>query len=248
MENLTKLLHQIWCSWIESDVFIACLKYWPIWTTKISRTINLNRTTTYGHIQKLFEKWLIKSTMWSQWKKFYALTSEELIAHLASRKEYYENLTKYAKTIKSDIDLAQDIIDDQKVSYYEWDEVFDKISQRVMNTEIWYYYTNIDEILKLKWRWIKKLIQEFKKNTATIKEFIFESEFQEEYIQWLSSTSHQIKVLPIGENHNYTSDIWLTDWYYYHIAYWEKVNAIEINNRSFYNTQTAIFEQLWDLL
>lgn len=248
MDQLSQLLQDIWCEKIEIDIFRICLQYNAIGTTGIARHIHIPRTTLYTHIQKLIDKKLLLAQEGTQGKVFSCISYENLIALLHTQKNAVDELIEKAQTTENIFQSYNKNTNLPKVVYYEWSDIFDLISKKVHDSKQGYYITNIDEILRIKGRTIDKLIQQFSKNTASIKEIIYDSIYAKKYIAWLSNKHHQIKILPVEKNHNLLSDIGLVDWFYYHIAFDTHINAIEIHNSIFYETQKRLFEELWDRL
>jgi sugar-specific transcriptional regulator TrmB len=251
MDSLQNILETMWLTSPEIEIFMICQKYGRLSATWITRYMHMPRSTVYGYIEKLCEKWLLVSTKGTQGNYFTTISPDELIALLQNQKNTYNEMIERLEIIKPT--LLQEIHNQKnlpQVKYYEWIESVAVVYDKTNKGEIKCYLSDIDAILSSLWRDIKKLVREFIKNKWYYKEILIDSPNARAYVREknkiVKKKNYQTKFLKW--NVSLKSSNCLIDNTYFHIAYDNRVTALEINNPIFYGVQKMLFDMLWEQL
>ncbi len=191
------------------------------------------------------------ATKWTQGNYYSAVSPDELIAILQNKKNQYEELIKKVETIKPTLmDELHTNASLPKVKYYEGEESIGVLYDKTNNGREKCYFTDIDAIMAFMWRDAKRVAKEFSKNKGHYREIVIDTPNTRDYLKekqkLVKKKNFETKFLrtPVAIK----SSNCLVDDTYFHIAYDERLIAIEINNPIFFGVQKMLFDTLWEQL
>ena len=245
------MLRDIWLHSVEAKVYITCQKFGKLSAWGIARHLKIPRTTLYTHIEKMCEKNFLIPEKWQKWTGYRAINAEEIIALLQNQKntldEKIHKVEQMKDTINQTIKNSWYI---PKVQYYEWNDAITLVYQKINTSKEKYFISDIDTILQSMKRTPKQAAKYFSHKEWFTKEILIDSPRAREYIKYKNllfknkKKNYQVKYIKDISIH-IQSDTILVDWIYFHIAYWDHIVAIEVNNPIFYKTQKIFFDELW---
>jgi hypothetical protein len=144
--------------------------------------------------------------------------------------------------------LIEKLGDLPRIKYYEWEEILGTIYGKTMLGKEKCFFTDIDAVMAYMWRDTKQIVKEFSKNKGSYREVLIDtpaaraySELKDFKLKW---KEYQTKFLATDKP--IASSNCLIDDTYYHIAYGQRLVAIEVYNPIFFLVQMTQFNTLWD--
>lgn len=248
METLEQILRQAGLDETEVQIFLLCQKYARLSVTGITRFLDMPRSTVHGYVEKLRKRNFLVVTKGTQGNYYSAISPDELIAILQNRKNEFDDLIKKVEDIKPTI--LEDIHQNNalpKVKYYEWEESIGVLYDKTNNGKEKCYLSDIDAIMEFMWRDTKKVAKEFMKNKWHYREILIDTPNSRAYVKekqkLAKKKNYETKFL---KQQWIKSSNCLIDNVYFHIAYDERLIAVEINNPIFFGVQQMLFNALWD--
>lgn len=248
MEALESILKQAWLDEIEVQIFSLCQKYGRLSVTGITRFLDIPRSTVHGYVEKLKKRNFLIVTKWTQGNYYSAISPDELIAILQNRKNEVDELIKKVEDIKPTIlEEIQQNSALPKIKYYEGEESIGILYDKTNNGKEKCYLTDIDAIMSFMGRDAKRVAKEFAKNKWHYREILIDTPNARAYVKEkhkiVKKKNYETKFL---KQIAIKSSNCLIDNVYFHIAYDERLIAVEINNPVFFSVQQMLFDALWE--
>ncbi len=249
MEKLKWILHRLWLSNQEIELYIILLQWWRQSTTTIAKKLNKPRTTLYTHINSLSQKWLIQIEQEPRWQRFNILDFKNLVVSIEQQKKVFDESIQELNNIEDEYNTIQNKNNFiPKIKIHETKESRNIIYKNIQQFKETYCISNYNMTKKFPQRHNKRK-QQFNHTSTNniIYEIVIDNIEGNKYQKKCKNPNHQIKILKWEKN--IKADIMLVDGVYYHTSLWgERIVMFEINDSNFYETQKSLFINLWNQL
>lgn len=142
MKNLEKDLNDLWFSKEETKIYLACLEFWDLPISTISKITKIWRVNLYYHTQGLVDKWFLSFYQKNGIKAFVAENPKVII-----NKEK-EKLNLANKIFPELISILSKSPSKPKIQFFEWKTWVKSVFERLLkdkNSEI-VTFSNIEKL------------------------------------------------------------------------------------------------------
>ncbi len=244
MRHIINALENLWLSSNEVQIYLTSLEYWWLTALGISRLTKLPRTSIYMLLEKLEEKWFFhvkkngSTSVYNaiSWDEVLSLLDKQVEDILWKKKEISNNLYVLNNITKARTQLPH-------IQFYDWDSVqwvLMSAVQHAKNVKIIYHiqktmFVDSDSFFD-------KLLSVAKVNNVHTQVLLADSQRAHDIIKKEKYNPIILKSLPTW--FFFFSQQILTDLWYYHITYWDKIYLMEIIDPLYINAQKTQFDIL----
>lgn len=133
MKNLESDLGYLWFTKEEIKIYLACLEFWDLPISTISKITKIGRVNLYYHTERLVEKWLI-SFYQKNWTKIFVAENPKVLINKEKEKLNLAN-----KIFPELISILSKSPSKPKIQFFEWESWIKNIFERFLvnkNNEI----------------------------------------------------------------------------------------------------------------